>query len=1092
MTQPNPEHVELLKDRAALELELLVLQARAESAERKWRAFRTTPWGIIGDIIKDALRRPWRVPRLLAQLFRFTIASRRLDPNLKRGDELFAEKRYDEALDQFEKSLARTPGNLRALQRKRDALVKLGALSGLLETVREMQAVGDIEVLRRMERSIEGRLRELDPTWLPELPGRPEQLTPASSGKVLHILKHSLPYQTNGYTVRSRYTLRAQKGAGLDPVAVTSLGFPRLDGIADVDPVEMVDGIAHHRLDLGPDFPYKAVPLDEALSLSTWLTARLVEHERPAIIHARSGFRGYETVLSALALGRRYEIPVVYEISSFLESTWTADVEWAERGELYEKRFAQEVRCMNEVDHVVTIADSMRDEIIARGIDPAKVTVIPNAVDPAGFEPRAGDPALVRSLGLEGKVVLGYISNLGAREGIDVLIEATALLRSRGLPVACVIVGEGPERAALQQRIQELGVGDVVTMVGAVPHDNVNDYYALIDIFVIPRKDDRAARWVTPLKPFEAMAMGKALIVSSLPALVEICDPDTRGLAFDVGDAADLAQKAELLINDPERRRAVGEEARAWVLRERTWDKNGERYRALYETVIAQHAPRVPAASSIEQPVPTGDIDELRTEMAALETQADELRARAAKAERAFRTSRWRRARGALVKAGRDPRALLSLARRVPTVVRRARGQAAPSSTMGGKGPRLAARSAGGGSDPTYGDMSLLEYGMQALRFFASRNGDSPAVETPVLMAYWPLVRNNPYQEMLYGHCWNHGIAPLPIADLSVLEDVPALRELGAEFWLHVHWTGAILAKAQTRADARAAYAAFVSRLDGVVNAGGRIVWTVHNVLPHERTFEDLEVAVSEALAERASVIHVLCGDTPALTEHRYKLPPEKLKVVPHSSYLGVYPNVVDKSQARFALGLLPNQTVLAFIGGIRPYKGLDALLDAYQPLAREDPDLRLIVAGPPIDFPNLRLLRRRCEADPSIITRMTRIPETELQLYFNAADAIVLPYTDILNSGALMLALSYGRPVIAANRGCVGSLVSEDVGLLFDPATPGDLARVLRRAPELKDERFSRAALRVAESVPPAEVAERFARLIREETDVAGRAASR
>jgi glycosyltransferase involved in cell wall biosynthesis len=747
---------------------------------------------------------------------------------------------------------------------------------------------------------------------------------------------------------------------------------------------------------------------------------------------------------------------------------------------------------MTEVDHVVTIADSMRDEIIARGIEPAKVTVIPNAVDPASFEPRAADPGLVRSLGLDGKVVLGYISNLGAREGIDVLIEATALLRARGLPVACVIVGEGPERPALEKKIAELGIGDAVTLVGAVPHDTVNDYYALIDIFVIPRKDDRAARWVTPLKPFEAMAMGKALIVSSLPALVEICAPDTRGLAFDVGDASDLAQKAELLINDPERRRELGEHARDWVLRERTWDKNGERYRALYEKIIARHVPRAPSAVTVEQPAPAGDVDALRAEIAAMETQADELRDRALKAERAFRTSRWRRARAAVVRAGKDPRALVSHARRVPGVVRRRR-QASPSSTMGGLAPQLAARSSGSaGADPATGDLSLLEYGMQALRFFASRNGDAPATERPIIMAYYPLVRNNPYQQMLYGHCWNHGIAPLPIADLNVLADVPALRELGAEFWLHVHWTGAILAKSQTRADARAAHDAFVARLDSVVNAGGRIVWTVHNVLPHERTFEDLEISISEALAERASVIHVLCGDTPSLTQPHYTLPAEKVRVIPHSSYLGVYPNVVDTSQARFALGLLPHQTVLAFVGGIRPYKGLDALLDAYQPLARENPDLRLIVAGPPIDFPNLRLLRRRCEADPSIIVRMTRIPETDLQLYFNAADAVVLPYTDILNSGALMLALSFGRPVIAANRGCVGSLVSEDVGLLFDPKTPGDLARALRRAPELKDERFARAALRVAESVPPTEIADRFARLIREETTVSGRAAAR
>ena len=101
---------------------------------------------------------------------------------------------------------------------------------------------------------------------------------------------------------------------------ITSLGFPRTEGVDQVPAVEMVDGIPHHRVDLGADFPYKAVPQDEALTLYTWLAARVVEEERPAVIHARSGYRGYETVLAGLALGRRYGLPVVYEISSFLES----------------------------------------------------------------------------------------------------------------------------------------------------------------------------------------------------------------------------------------------------------------------------------------------------------------------------------------------------------------------------------------------------------------------------------------------------------------------------------------------------------------------------------------------------------------------------------------------------------------------------------------------------------------------------------------------------------------------------------------------------------------------------------------------------
>ncbi|MGH7819838.1 MAG: glycosyltransferase, partial [Candidatus Binatia bacterium] len=561
--------------------EELRLTARLASLESRVAAMEAGPWRQLDHLVNAALRRPSRVPARTVAVARTAYALLRLRPDARRGRALRWEHRYEEAVVAYDAALARNPGDLRALHGRHEAFRKMGCLSGALETVRRMRCVTDSERLVTAERSIVGRLRELDPTWLPDLPAPARPIEPVR-GRVLHILKQSLPYHTNGYTVRSFYTLLAQAEAGLEPAVLTPVGFPRWQGVGEFPPVELLHGIPHHRLDVGAELRTDELPRDEELKLFAWMAAGVARRARPAVVHARSGFRGYENALVGLALGRHLGVPVVYEVSSFLESTWTGDVEWSERGETYQKRVDQENRCMREAAHVVTIAQSMRADIVARGIHPDHVSVVPNAVDANAFAPREKDLALARELGLEGKVVLGYVSNLGRREGIDVLIEATALLARRGLEVACLVVGDGPQRSRLEELVRSLGIGERVRLVGAVPHDRVKDHYALLDVFVVPRRDDRAARLVTPLKPYEAMAMEKPLLVSSLPALLEIVGDGERGLVFEQGSAESAAAAAEPLVRDAGLRRRLGAHARAWVIRERTWQANGERYREIY------------------------------------------------------------------------------------------------------------------------------------------------------------------------------------------------------------------------------------------------------------------------------------------------------------------------------------------------------------------------------------------------------------------------------------------------------------------------------------------------------------------------------
>lgn len=472
--------------------------------------------------------------------------------------------------------LRSTPATIEA---PRDARGTLESRSKQLLDAGEMTArLGVIEQLRALapdepryveqDRFTRGMLAELDPSWLPPL--APLGGYEPVAGVVLHILKASLPHETTGYTIRTRGVFTAFAAVGYRSVAVTAPGFGPAGAIEDID------GSPVHRLSATPgERPTNA---EHVIAFAEGARA-VVERERPSVIVAHSGFRGYDTALVALALGRAAGIPCIYEVRGFHEGTWTSDLEREATGEIYRLRRGQEERCMREADAVTTIAESIRGELIERGIDAGHVTVVPNGIDAERFQPAPRDASLATRLGLDGRVgVVGYISNMGQREGMDLLLRATATLRERGRDVACLLVGDGPERSRLEALRDELGLGNAGVITGPVPHADVVSYYGLIDVFVIPRRDDRAARWVTPLKPFEAMALRRPLLVADLPALLEVTDPPSRGLSFPCGDVRALADACAEFLDDPALRETIAVRADAWVRAERTWARNGQRY----------------------------------------------------------------------------------------------------------------------------------------------------------------------------------------------------------------------------------------------------------------------------------------------------------------------------------------------------------------------------------------------------------------------------------------------------------------------------------------------------------------------------------
>ncbi|HVM12352.1 MAG TPA: glycosyltransferase, partial [Actinomycetota bacterium] len=264
--------------------------------------------------------------------------------------------------------------------------------------------------------------------------------------------------------------------------------------------------------------------------------------------------------------------------------------------------------------------------------------------------------------------------------------------------------------------------------------------------------------------------------------------------------------------------------------------------------------------------------------------------------------------------------------------------------------------------------------------------------------------------------------------------------------------------------------------------AGGDLVWSVHNVLPHDTERPELEAALQQGIVDRATIIHVLSERTPDIAREWFTIPPEKVLHVPHQSYAGAYLETVSREDARWQLGIGPDEVVYALLGAIKPYKGTDRLLDAFDVLSSGDPGRRrLIVAGMPDQGGAVDRVLARCERHPFVLLHATTIPADDMQLYLRAADIVVLPYLRSLNSGVLMLALTFGVPVVAPAAGSIPEILTPEVGRTFDPESADSLLEALTAADALRSPEARAAARRRAADYDAERLSHEFGRGIRE-----------
>ena len=393
---------------------------------------------------------------------------------------------------------------------------------------------------------------------------------------------NALPEIQSGYTLRSRAVALGLRAAGLGVQAVTAAGFPQGSRRLDRPALRKLDNLDVWRIggtgtDLSPD------GLGAATAAGL---ARVVDESGSEIVVSTTP---HLIAATALAVARSRKKKMIYEVRGFLEETWVSRAgDGADKSELYLRWRDAESRTMREADAVVTLSDGMREEIIARGIPAERVFVVPNGVDLSRFPPQAPDEVLRAQLGIpEGCPVIGYIGSLVQYEGIPCLVRAAALLRDQGVDFRLLIVGSGADAGRISGAIREADLADLVVMPGRVPHAEVRRYHSLIDLFVVPRTADRVCQLVTPLKPYEAMAMGRCVVASDVAAIRQVVQEGETGRLAIPEDPADLARVLGELIESPEARAALGQAAQEWVRRERSWEAIGAIYADVVRRVVS-------------------------------------------------------------------------------------------------------------------------------------------------------------------------------------------------------------------------------------------------------------------------------------------------------------------------------------------------------------------------------------------------------------------------------------------------------------------------------------------------------------------------
>lgn len=396
--------------------------------------------------------------------------------------------------------------------------------------------------------------------------------------KVLHIFDHSVPLHS-GYSFRSLAILREQHKLGIETVQLTSTKH-----YAQAPADEMVDGLKFYRTAPGVLAKVPVLNQWDVISTLKQRLAELITQEKPDILHAHSPSLN---AIAAASVARRFGIPLVYEMRASWEDAAVSHGTCKEGDLRYRLGQWLEKKALHSADHVVTICQGLATQVQQWGIQANNISIVPNGVDIDAFPPlteRNSDLASKHQL--EGKTVLGFLGSFYRYEGLHILLDALAKLKDSQPNLVLLLVGGGLQEQALKAQAEQLGISDRVIFTGRVPHQQVAQYYSLVDIFVYPRESIRLTELVTPLKPLEAMAQLGLVLASDIGGHRELIQHGETGVLFKADDAAALALSiSELLANQHDWDR-LKQNGRRFVEQVRNWKNSTAPYPDIYRALL--------------------------------------------------------------------------------------------------------------------------------------------------------------------------------------------------------------------------------------------------------------------------------------------------------------------------------------------------------------------------------------------------------------------------------------------------------------------------------------------------------------------------
>jgi beta-1,4-mannosyltransferase len=353
----------------------------------------------------------------------------------------------------------------------------------------------------------------------------------------------------------------------------------------------------------------------------------------------------------------------------------------------------------------------------------------------------------------------------------------------------------------------------------------------------------------------------------------------------------------------------------------------------------------------------------------------------------------------------------------------------------------------------------------------------------PGVVSFPSILDTNPYQRLLYDQLAAHGFRVAPSGEFRVRWLLQARHRVDL---LHFHWPqGYWRANDRRRLPGPAAswayLALFAARIAAAKALGYRIAWTIHQVYSHEGAPSRLDRIGAKILARASRVLIAHDAATAASARAELGGAARDVAVVPHGSYLGVYAPGRGRDEVRAELGIDDGRFVFLHLGDMRAYKDLALLIAAFR--STDLPNAALIVAGTPADRDTEATLREAAAGDPRIVLRFGFVPEQGVAELYDAADAAVVARGDGGTSGSLILALSMGKGVVAADRPSYRALVGVDAaGWLFSPGDSDSLRDALGRASRATPaelDRKCRSALDRAKELDWTEIGGRTAELL-------------